>query len=107
GRGEAKQRGVVHARRVDYAARIEQCDRIQTTLDGAKGFIQGWTELPADPFAATQAVAVLAAVSAPKLAHKIRGLLGDGTHPGGASLRSRPTHVENRPHVQRSDGGMR
>ena len=94
---------VVHLRRIDDPVRGEQADRIEPLLDGAEGGVDAGAELPGDPFAAAQAVAVLAAVGALELAHQHARFLGDGAHLGGAV----GAHVEDRPHVQRADRGMR
>ena len=61
---EAEQPRVVHLRRVDDLAGVEQVAGIEALLDGAEGVVDLRAELPADPFAAAQAVAMLAAVGA-------------------------------------------
>ncbi|MCG3189048.1 MAG: hypothetical protein LKCHEGNO_01291 [Burkholderiaceae bacterium] len=100
---EAEQRHIVHSRRVDDAVRAEQVVRVEVLLDGAKRLVQPRAELPGDPLAATQAVAVLAAVGALELAHQLGGFLCDRAHLG----RPVATHVEDRPHVQRADRRVR
>ena len=72
-------------------------------LDGAEGFVDRGAELPLDPFAAAQAVAVLAAEGALVLAHQRAGLFGDRAHLG----RAVGAHVEDGPHVQRADRRVR
>ncbi|KWT97635.1 hypothetical protein APY03_1331 [Variovorax sp. WDL1] len=98
GGGEAEEGAVVHLRRVDDLAGVEEADRVQLVLDGAEGLVDRRAELPLDPLAAAQAVAVLAAEGALVLAHQLAGFLGDGAHLRGAV----DAHVENGPHVQRA-----
>ena len=50
--------------------RAEQVVRVEVLLDGAERLVQLGPELPGDPLAAAQAVAVLAAVGALVLAHQ-------------------------------------
>ena len=76
--------------------------RIEQLLDAAEGLGDARAELPLDPFAAAQAVAVLAAVGAAVLAHQRRRLLGDLPHLGRAIA----PHVQDGPHVQRADRRM-
>jgi len=57
----ADQPDVVHLRRVDDLARVEQLGRNQLQLDGAEGLIEGGTDLPAYPLAAAQPVGMVAA----------------------------------------------
>ena len=76
---------------------------IELLLDRAKGFVDLRAELPGDPFAAAQAVAVLAAVGALVFAHQ-RPASSAMARILGAPSRA---HVEDRPHVQRADRGMR
>jgi hypothetical protein len=105
-RREAEQRAIVHVRRIDDLAGVEQTDRIELLFDGAQSFGDSRAELPGDPFAAAEAVAMFAAIGALVLAHQLGGLFGDGAHLGCAALRPGPTHVEDRAHVQGTDRGM-
>src|SRR6202041_2405628 len=76
-------------------------------LDRAKRPVDLGAELPFDPFAAAQPIAMLAAVSAAITSHERGGLLGDGAHGAGSARGSVLAHVENRAHVKRSHRGMR
>ncbi len=100
---EAEQRAVVHLRRIDDLAGVEQAFGVERVLDRAKRVVERRAELPRDPFAAAQAVAVLAAVRALVAAHERRRLLGDRAH----LRRAVAPHVEDRPHVQRADRRVR
>src|SRR4029453_14780057 len=102
-RAEAEQRWIVHLRRRDDLARVHAIARIEQRLDLAECAVDIRAELPRDPFAAAQAVAVLAGIRALVFADHRRGLFGDRAHFRGAAA----AHVENRPHVQRTDAGVR
>ena len=95
---KAHQAGVVHFGRVDDALRAEQIERVHEVLDLRKRLRYLRAKLPFNPFAAAQAVAVLAAVGALVVAHQGRGLFGNSAHFGGAAR----AHVQNRPHMQRT-----
>ncbi len=101
-----EQRRIVHARGIDDPSGVEQADRIELLLDGAESLVDCGPELPGDPFAAAQSVAVLAAEGALVAAHQFGGLLGDRAHPYGSALGAVATHVQDRPHVQGPDRGV-
>jgi hypothetical protein len=71
-------------------------------LDGAEGVVDLRAELPLDPFAAAQPVAMLAAIGALVLPHQGGGFLGNGAHLAGAVA----AHVEDRAHMQGADRGV-
>ncbi len=76
-------------------------------LIDAESVVEIGAELPSDPFAAAQPVAVFAAVGAAKFPHQTGSLLGDRAHFLRASGRSVSAHIEDRTNVQRTDGGVR
>ena len=61
---------VVHFWRVDDALRAEQIQRVEVTFDLCKRIVDFGAELPADPLAPAQTVAMFAAVSAFVVAHQ-------------------------------------
>src|SRR5262249_20915654 len=83
-RGKPEERGVVHLRRRDDLARIHAIAWIEHRLHLGEGLGHPRTELPGDPFAATQPIAVLARIRALVLADQRGGFLGDRAHLGGA-----------------------
>src|SRR6185295_15798863 len=88
-------------------ARIEQPDGIELLLDRTKRLVERVAELPPDPLAAAQAVAVLAAVGAAIFAHELGCFLGDRAHLRRAAFRPATPHVEDGTHVQRPDRSVR
>src|SRR6185503_4781798 len=102
-RTEAEQRGIVHFWRRDDLAGIHAVVRVEQHLDRAERGVQARSELPGHPFAAAQAVAMLARIRTLVFAHHRRGFFGDRAHLG----RTVATHVEDRPDVQGADTGMR
>ena len=102
-RWKPEQGRVVHARRVDDLARIEQAGRIHVLLDVRQRLRDVRAELPLNPFTPAQAVAVFAAVGAFEAAHQRRGFFCDCAHLAGAVA----SHVQNGAHMQRPDRGVR
>ncbi len=94
---------VVHFRWTHDLVGIEAVIRIEQRLDFGEGLIQTRPVLPRDPFAAAQAVAMLAGIRALVFAHQCRRFFGNGAH----FDRAVAPHIENRPHVQCADTRMR
>ena len=99
----AEQRAVVHFRGAHDFARVEQPPRVEEVLDFLERARDARPEHRRDPFRAHQPVAVFARISAFVLAHHRAGFLGDRAH----FLRAVRAHVEDGPHVQAADRGVR
>ncbi len=98
-----EQRRIVHLRSADDLARIHEARGIEEILDLLERVGKTRAELPAHPFGAHEAVAVLAGKRPFVFAHHGARLLGDRAH-----LRRPVTaQVEDRPHVQRADRRVR
>ena len=95
-RWKAEQALVVHLGWVDHARRAVQADRIHPLLDLTERLVNLVAKLPADPFAAAQAVAVLAAVSPFELSDQLGSFVGNGAHLD----RTVTAHVQDGSHMQ-------
>ncbi len=101
-----EQAGIVHSRRPHDLAGIHQVVGIEEVLDLFETAGQALAELPGHPFAADQAIAVLARERALVPSHQNGGLLGDGAHLRRAAGRPRAAHVQDRTDMQRADRGV-
>ena len=101
-RFETKQTSIVlHTRSHDLTG-IHQIQRIEQALHLRQRRGQARPEERRDPFAAHQAVAVLAGIHAFVFAHQFACLFGNGAH----FVRAILLHVENRANVQGADAGV-
>ncbi len=100
----AQQRAVIHARRPDDAARVQQPRGIERVLDRLERRGDARSEHGGMELAARDAVAVLAGMAALVGAHKRKTFFGDRPH---ARHLGRVFHVQNRAHMQAADRGMR
>jgi hypothetical protein len=92
---KAKERCIIHARRVDDFSRIHEPEWVEPGLDLGKHPRELRSEEWRNPFRAHETVAVLARVSALEFLDQRGRLLGDRAH----FRRAVASHVEHRPHV--------
>ena len=100
----AEQAPVIHLRRPDDAARVEQSLRVEGVLDVFEGAHDAGPEHELVEFRANDAVAVFAGMGALVVADHGEGLFRDGPHFAHVAA---GLHVEHRAHVQAADGGVR
>ena len=99
----AEESPVVHLRRVDDLAGVEQALRIEQALHLAESVDQPLAEHRLVEFGADDAVAMLAGMGALVFADQLERLFGDRPHLPDFDVL---LHVEHRPDVQAADRGM-
>src|SRR5262249_38745311 len=94
---------VIHGRRFDNSARIQQSLRIEHRLYSAEGLVDLRSEHLAIPFAAHQAVAVFAAEGAAEFEDEVGDLFHDAAH---FRLLGLLLEIDEGANVQAADAGV-